>query len=216
MFRTKVCGIKTSEDLDAVIASGIDAVGLNFAAESPRCIDFNKARELVEQAQGMCLFVGVFVNPTPAYVTELLEKIRLDYVQLHGEELVQDWIDFRDAKLIRAVRWEGSLEQAQHLALWHDLLGERLAAFLIDAPSHGARGGTGKRADWNTLVPRPPALAGKPMILAGGLTPDNVAEAIKRTRPTAVDTASGVEISPGVKDAAKMKRFAAEAKLAWK
>jgi phosphoribosylanthranilate isomerase len=160
--------------------------------------------------------VGVFVNPTPAFVAELLEKIPLDYVQLHGEEDVHDWIDFRDAPLIRAVRWNASEEQTRHLALWHDLLGERLAAFLIDAPSSGARGGTGKRADWTTLVPRPAALAGKAMILAGGLTPDNVAEAIRRTNPAAVDTASGVEVAPGIKDAVKMRRFAEEAKLAWK
>jgi len=215
MFRTKVCGIKTSEDLNAAIAAGIDAVGLNFAAESPRCIDVNRAREIVEQVRPKCSLVGVFVNPSPAYVSELLTKIPLDYVQLHGEEDVQDWIDFKGAQLIRAVRWEASDEQSRQLAFWHDFLGERLAAFLVDAPSHGARGGTGKCADWNTLVPRPAALAGKPMILAGGLTPDNVAEAIERTKPTAVDTASGVEISPGVKDAAKMKRVAEAAKLAW-
>jgi phosphoribosylanthranilate isomerase len=216
MFRTKVCGIKTSEDFSAAIAAGIDAVGLNFAAESPRCIDVSRARELVEQVQPSCLLVGVFVNPSPTYVTELLKSIPLDYVQLHGEETVHDWIDFKGAPLIRAVRWDASEEQTQQLAHWHDFLGERLAAFLIDAPSHGARGGTGKQADWNTLVPRPVALAGKPMILAGGLTPDNVAEAIDRTKPAAVDTASGVEISPGVKDAAKMKRFAEAAKLARK
>lgn len=226
LFHTKVCGIRTSVDLRDAIECDVEAIGLNFVPESPRYISPNEAGELwqdtvcSEKVSKLALantkLVGIFVNPTPDYVRQVLGTISLHYIQLHGEEIADDWRSFDDAPLIKAVRWNGSLEQNAMLLRWHQILGDRLAAFLVDAPSTVLRGGSGKKADWNSLVPRPVALAGKPLILAGGLTPENVALAIQIVAPAAVDTASGVESEPAKKDKTKMQSFVLHAKNAWK
>jgi len=224
LFRTKVCGIKTTADLRDAIRVGVDAIGLNFVPESPRYITPNYAADLsaaatvglspgVEDVQ--IALVGIFVNPTPDFVRQLLRIVPLRFVQLHGEEVADDWREFNDVPMIKAVRWSGELEQVNYLTRWHQLLGNRLAAFLIDAPSTDVRGGSGLKADWTSLVPRPAVLAGKPLILAGGLTAENVGQAITSVQPAAVDTASGVEIAPGKKDADKMQRYVQNSHQAW-
>jgi len=215
LFHTKVCGIRTSVDLRDAVECHVDAIGLNFVPESPRYIAPKMASELwketvrSEKVSKLALantrLVGIFVNPTPDYVRQVLRMISLHYIQLHGEEIADDWRNFDDAPLIKAVRWNGSMEQNAMLLRWHQILGDRLAAFLVDAPSTVLRGGSGQQADWNSLVPRPVALAGKPLILAGGLTPENVASAIQIVAPAAVDTASGVESEPGKKDKPKWR-----------
>jgi phosphoribosylanthranilate isomerase len=215
LFRTKVCGVKTSVDLRNAAKAGVGAIGLNFVPESPRFITPTEAANLISTVNPQCALVGVFVNPTPSYVQQVLRLIPLQYVQLHGEEQADLWRDFAAAPIIKAVRWSGDRDQIRDLTSWHQLLGGRLAAFLIDAPSSQLRGGSGLKADWSTLVPRPAVLAGKPLILAGGLTPENVAKAIGQVEPAAVDTASGVEVSPGVKDAEKMQLFVGRAMAAW-
>lgn len=215
LFRTKVCGVKTSVDLQNAVIAGVEAIGLNFVPESPRFITPTEAASLIASVRPCCATVGVFVNPTPSYVQQVLRLIPLQYVQLHGEEQAELWREFDAAPIIKAVRWSGDRDQIRDLTCWHQLLGGRLAAFLIDAPSTQLRGGSGLKADWSSLVPRPAVLAGKPLILAGGLTPENVATAIGQVVPAAVDTASGVEISPGVKDAQKMQLFVSRAVAAW-
>ena len=216
LFRTKVCGVKTSVDLRTAVEAGVEAIGLNFVPDSPRFMAPAEAATLISTINPQCALVGVFVNPTPSYVQQVLRLIPLQYVQLHGEEQADLWRDFNAALIIKAVRWSGDCDQIRDLTSWHQWLGGRLAAFLIDAPSSQFRGGSGLKADWSTLVPRPAVLAGKPLILAGGLTPENVATAIGQVVPTAVDTASGVEISPGVKDAQKMQLFVSRALAAWR
>lgn len=225
LFRTKVCGVKTISDLRAAIDCGVDAIGLNFVPESPRCISVSTASVLAQEVsrtdgglnrEGTATsLVGIFVNATPDYVRQVLREAPLDFVQLHGEELAEDWRHFEEAPLIKAIRWSGDSEQIAYLTTWHQLLGNRLAAFLVDAPSLDVRGGSGMKADWHSLVPRPTVLAGKPLILAGGITPSNVAQAIQSVQPAAVDTASGVEIAPGIKDADKMRHYVQNARVAW-
>jgi phosphoribosylanthranilate isomerase len=225
LFRTKVCGIKTTDDLCDAIKVGVDAIGLNFVPESPRFIAPKLAAELSAAAAnndlarkegvGQIALTGIFVNPTPDFVRQILRIVPLQFVQLHGEEQADDWRNFDDAPLIKAIRWSGESHQAGYLTRWHQLLGSRLVAFLVDAPSTDVRGGSGLKADWNSLVPRPSVIAGKPLILAGGLTPDNVAQAIATVQPVAVDTASGVESAPGKKDAVKMQRYVQNAHEAW-
>lgn len=225
LFRTKVCGVKTISDLQAAIKSGVDAIGLNFVAESPRCISVSTASSMVQEVRRIesldqrertaTVMVGIFVNATPDYVRQVLRDVPLQFVQLHGEENADEWRDFADAPLIKAVRWSGACDQIAYLTTWHQLLGNRLAAFLVDAPSQDVRGGSGMKADWQSLVPRPTVLAGKPLILAGGLTPGNVSQAIQCVQPAAVDTASGVEVAPGIKDADKMRHYVENARDAW-
>lgn len=225
LFGTKVCGIRTSDDFLGALDGQVEAIGLNFVPESPRFISPDAAAAMYAQVRLKCerenrlpsglKLVGVFVNPKPADVREVIRHIPLDYVQLHGEEEADDWRDFEDLPLIKAIRWSGCVEQQLMLTRWHQFLGARLVAFLVDAASTDVRGGSGLKADWHSLVPRPPVLAGKPLILAGGLTPENVSEAILTVMPHAVDTASGVEKSPGVKDLHKMREFVLRAKQAW-
>lgn len=225
LFRTKVCGIKTTADLCNAIEVGVEAIGLNFVPESPRFISPHAASELLAQksveealhrsTQQPPAFVGVFVNPTPDFVRQVLRTVSLQYVQLHGEEIADEWREFREATLIKAIRWSGEAEQVNYLTRWHQMLGGRLAAFLVDAPATDVRGGSGMKADWGTLVPRPAVLAGKPLVLAGGLNPNNVQQAIEMVQPNAVDTASGVEANPGTKDVHKMRSFVQNAHKAW-
>lgn len=224
LFRTKVCGIKTTSDFEAAMEAGVEAIGLNFVVESPRFLPPQLAVEILSnlransglrQNLSLPCLVGVFVNPTPDYVRQILRAVPLAYVQLHGEELADHWREFQDVPLIKAVRWSGERDQVAYLTRWHQMLGNRLAAFLVDAPSTDVRGGSGMKADWNSLVPRPAVLAGKPLILAGGLTPENVEQAVQKVQPTAVDTASGVESAPGKKEAAKMQNFVHNSTRAW-
>lgn len=225
LFRTKVCGIKTTADLCNAINVGVEAIGLNFVPESPRFVTPNAAAELlasrsVQEAISSSprhapAFVGVLVNPTPDYVRQILRTVPLQYIQLHGEEVADEWRDFGDAPLIKAIRWSGDTDQCKYLTRWHQMLGGRLAAFLVDAPATDVRGGSGMKADWSTLVPRPAVLAGKPLVLAGGLNPDNVQQAIETVQPNAVDTASGVESAPGSKNVNRMRSFVQNSHRAW-
>ncbi len=207
LFRTKVCGFKTSADIRDAVRAGVEAIGLNFAAESPRCISIEESQKIIAEVSELPTLVGVFVNPTSAYVEQVLDRIPLDYVQLHGEELAEDWRDFHHVPLIKAIRWNAEGERIADILNWHQWLGDRLAAFLVDAAVPGVRGGSGAVADWKSLVPRPTVLAGKPLILAGGLNALNVSSAIAAVRPFGVDTASGVESQVGVKDYVKMHAF---------
>jgi phosphoribosylanthranilate isomerase len=207
LFRTKVCGFKTSADIRDAVRAGVEAIGLNFAAESPRSISIDEAQEIIEDVPVLPTVVGVFVNPTPAFVEQVLDRVPLDFVQLHGEEHAEHWRDFRRVPLIKAVRWSSGGERDADILNWHQWLGNRLAAFLVDAAVPGLRGGSGTVADWKSLVPRPTVLAGKPLILAGGLNALNVSSAITAVRPFGVDTASGVESQVGVKDYVKMHAF---------
>jgi phosphoribosylanthranilate isomerase len=195
----KICGITRPEDAALACRLGASAVGLNFWRGSKRFVDDGRAREIEAAIPPGVLKVGVFVNPTRAEAEQRLAELRLDLVQLHGDELPADWARFPGSKLIRAVRVADEASLAA-------TAGWRPRFFLYDAAS-GGYGGSGQQAPWAILGKAP-----RPLLLAGGLTPENVAAAIAAVHPDGVDVASGVEASPGIKDAAKVAAFVTNAR----
>jgi phosphoribosylanthranilate isomerase len=202
MVRVKICGVTTPEDACLAAELGAHAIGLNFYPESPRSISPFAARNILRELPPLISFVGIFVNWAPEPVIALSQALRLSAAQLHGDETPQTVSEVaKKIPVIKALRIEkGSarIGLPRHRAA---------AAFLLDAASPGQFGGTGGTTDWAQAR----ALAeSHRIILAGGLTPENVAEAILAVRPFAVDVASGVESFPGKKDPAKLRAFFSE------
>lgn len=203
MFKIKFCGITRIEDAVAAYEAGADAIGLNFCKTSPRYVSSELARGIVDANDGKMAIVGVFVNASIDEISRAVQAFKLDYVQLHGEEHPDNFSGQSLPPIIRSLTWLGP-QSAGTATSW---LGQNLAAFLVDAHDPVARGGTGKVANWDLLVPRPHPLNEVPLLLAGGLTAANVALGIQKVRPLGVDTASGIEEAPGIKSAIKMKAF---------
>lgn len=205
MFRVKICGITRAEDMRVAVDAGADAIGLNFVPGTPRCLGVEQAAELARRGPEGIARVGVFVNASPSRIREIAAAARLTHVQLHGDETPRDLPDFLPA--IRAFRLRSP--DLQPVADWlqdgkqHSV---RPVGVLLDAYRPGVYGGTGAQLDWEELDLSQHRL-GVPVILAGGLTEKNVAEAIARTRPQAVDVASGVELAPGVKSPPRVRAF---------
>jgi phosphoribosylanthranilate isomerase len=199
MFRVKICGITSWTDAQLSIEAGCDALGFNFYPRSPRYITPQDAAAIRARVPKEIATVGVFVNEAPQKVLELAAELQLHYAQLHGEEQPRAARAVaRGTQVIKAFR-VGPRFRAARLARYP------AAAFLLDgAPAGKLRGGTGISFDWN-LARRVGGFGA--IILAGGLTPENVAQAIHIARPTAVDVASGVERSPGKKDPRKLRAF---------
>jgi phosphoribosylanthranilate isomerase len=195
--RIKICGITRVEDALCAAREGADAIGLVFAPESPRCISIEQARTIVASLPPFVSRVGLFVNAAPDTVRAALEGGAVDLLQFHGEEAPAYCAAFA-RPYIKAIRMRPGLEARAEAAKYADASG-----ILLDAFDAAARGGTGTRFDW-TRVPRD---IGKPLILAGGLSAENVAEAVRIVRPFAVDVSSGVEASKGIKDQAKIRAF---------
>jgi len=214
MFKIKICGVTSAADAAMCADAGAEAIGLNFYPKSPRCVSLETAREIVDSIRETTLAkVGVFVNAPAKEVQQTATELDLDFVQIHGDEPPEYLAELAGRKVIRAFRCRD-----EGLAAVEAYLAEstaNLAAVLIDAYSPGAYGGTGEVVDWTTLVKYGGEIEELPLILAGGLTPANVAEAIESTWAYAVDTASGVELSPGVKDTEKTRAFVAEARRAF-
>ncbi len=209
MTVVKICGIRTLADALAAVDAGADLLGFNFYPPSPRYISPDECAALVSELKAarphLPKLVGVFVNPDPAEVLSLLAACRLDYAQFSGDEPV-DALKPLNMVAFKAIR-PRTLADAQRLAKRYRMRGQ--PALLLDASNTGLYGGSGAIADWSIAA----ALAQTmPLMLAGGLTPDNVAEAVVAVRPWGVDVASGVESAPGVKDAGKMKQFIERAK----
>jgi phosphoribosylanthranilate isomerase len=203
--KVKICGITNIDDAQAAIEAGADLLGFNFYAKSPRYIAPEKAREIAAQiradGQGP-LLVGVFVNSALEEVRSILEIAQIDLAQLHGDEPVRV-VEQLNGRAFKALR-PTSENEAEVDAEWFAPYGPNAPVLLIDAYRKDQYGGTGHTADWSIAT----RLAQQyPILLAGGLTPENVAEAVRQVRPWGVDVASGVEVSPGKKDAAKMKLF---------
>lgn len=201
--KVKICGVTTLEDALVCCEAGADAIGFNFAPEAQkrgRYIDPDDALEIVEQLPPCVTTIAVCVNESLTRITDLLSFI--DRVQLHGEEAPDLCapLGYRAIKAFRA----GPGFQVESMSAY------AVAAYLLDAWAPDARGGTGKTFDWE--VARDAVALGKPLILAGGLTPANVADAVRQVRPYAVDTAGGVESAPGKKDHAAIKDFVRNAK----
>ena len=208
MFRVKICGITSVEDGLAAAAAGADAIGLNFYEQSPRFVEREVARQTAEAVGDSLAKVGVFVDASARDVAETFDRVGLDWIQLHGDEPPELLADLGERPVIKAFACRaGGLAPVEEYLRQCRALGHLPRAVLIDAYALGKAGGTGKVVDWDRLIDWRETLGGVPLVLAGGLTPENVSQAIATVRPRGVDTASGVEASPGQKDAVKVAAF---------
>jgi phosphoribosylanthranilate isomerase len=204
--RIKICGLTRLADAVAAVEAGADALGFVFVPGTPRFITPAHAAAIVRELPPFVTKVGLFVNAPETVVRETVAAAGLDTVQLHGEETPEFAAALRGTvKVLKAFRVRGaaSLELVPPYRYAVD-------AFLLDAFVAGAHGGTGAKFDWPLALPA--KKCGRPVILAGGLTPENAAEAVRQVRPFAVDVSSGVESAPGLKDAEKVRRFIANAR----
>jgi len=216
MFRIKICGLTDVVDAVEAARAGADAIGLNFYPKSPRFIQPEQARPIVEALPAEVVKVGLFVNAPTADVCRTFDQLGLDLIQLHGDEPPTFLTHLGDRPVMRAFRLGGG--RLSPVARYLDecrQLGYMPRLVLVDAHVKGAYGGTGQVADWQALKEYPLDTSVPPLVLAGGLTPDNVAEAIRAVRPAAVDTASGVEAVPGRKSDVLMQRFVTAATRAF-
>lgn len=202
MTRIKICGITREQDVLAVADGGADALGLVFYDNSPRHVTAEQAAQLAGAVPPFITVVGLFVNPTVAYVREVLAKVPLDLLQFHGEETPAFCRQF-GRPYLKAIRVKAGVDLVECAARYADAQG-----LLLDAYVEGTQGGTGESFDW-ALIPQKLPL---PVILSGGLHAGNVAQAIRQVRPYAVDVSSGVEMGKGIKDAAKVAAFIKEVK----
>lgn len=208
MFRIKICGITTVDDARMVARSGADALGLNFHPKSPRFVQPEQARGVVRSLPSQVAKVGLFVNASERDVCQTFDELGLDLIQLHGDEPPEFVARLGERPVMRAFRLgKVGLEQvAEYLGQCREL-GCLPRMTLIDSYAKGTYGGTGVAADWTEAARYPILSWHPPLVLAGGLRPDNVGEAIRAVRPAAVDTASGVESSPGRKADALVRQF---------
>lgn len=208
-LRIKICGITNQQDAVAAARAGADAIGLNFYAKSPRCVTEAQAATIIRTLPPFVEPVGLFVNQSWDEVAAVAKRLGLRTVQIHADRM--ESCPYAELRWIAAfaVKDQAGLEMARNcLENWP---AERPAAVLLDANVPGLYGGTGQQAPWHLLAD---AHVDAPVILAGGLTPDNVAEAVRVVRPYGVDVASGVEASPGRKDHDKITRFITAARAA--
>jgi len=226
LFRIKICGVTTPADARLIAAAGADAIGLNFVRGSPRALDVRQACHVAAATPGGVLKVGVFAGTGAAEIRRVVAAVGLDAVQLHGhlhgEQPAVDppalCVELAGLKLIRAVRMEAGGDPLAAARGWlaeAAALGAAPDAVIIDAAmpretDAGRLGGTGATVDWEALAGSRPL--GLPTALAGGLTAENVARAIRVSGAAAVDTASGVESRPGRKDPEKVRAFVAAAR----
>ncbi|NIP71879.1 MAG: phosphoribosylanthranilate isomerase [Gammaproteobacteria bacterium] len=195
--RVKICGITRPEDGLAAARHGADAIGLMFYPPSPRAVDPDTARNIVQVLPPFVSVVAVFVDATPAQIQEVLGAVPVDLLQFHGSESpVQCAAPGRP--YIKAVAMRAGLDLAEVADQYAGARG-----LLVDTHRPGVHGGTGEVFDWGRIPPGP----AKPIVLAGGLDPDNVAEAVRQVRPYGVDVSSGVERDKGIKDEDRIAAF---------
>jgi phosphoribosylanthranilate isomerase len=205
MTKIKICGIKNVTDALAAMDAGADLIGFNFYPKSPRYIEVGKCRDImaVMRNYGHIKYVGVFVNASVEKIRATMETCGLSLAQLHGDE-TPEMVTAFNGKAFKAIRLSASTSVHPFAKQSVDS-----PALLVDTAVKGVYGGSGVTADWTAAA----ELAKKyPLLLAGGLTPENVADAVRQVKPWGVDTASGVESAPGEKDAAKMIQFVKEVK----
>lgn len=217
MFRIKICGITNVSDALSAMGAGADAIGLNFYADGKRFIDAETAFDVASAVPEEVTLVGVFVNSSAEEIIETADRLSLDVIQLHGDEPADLLPKLpEDIMIVRAYRCgrEGLAPLARFISSCR-MHGRLPDAALIDANASSDYGGTGQIADWQQIASQREILGEVPLILAGGLTPVNVGEAIATVRPQAVDVATGVERRPGVKDSTLVAQFVASARLAF-
>jgi phosphoribosylanthranilate isomerase len=198
--RIKFCGIRRPEDALLAIELGVDALGFVFYHDSPRYIDAASARAIIAELPPLVTTVGLFVDADQGWLENVVADTGIDLIQFHGRESGAV-CRLGGRSYIKAIQVD---DQTDFGVLSTEYCDAR--ALLLDAPHPQLRGGTGRQFDWSLL----PTMCAKPVILAGGLSAANVADAIRATRPYAVDVSGGIESSKGVKDAQKMRDFVAE------
>ena len=197
--KVKICGITSAADAEAAVQAGADALGLMFFPGSPRYISLGTAQDIARRLPAHILRTGVFANPDPSEVFAAIQVCQLNLLQFHGAETPEFCLQF-GLMTMKAF----PMKNADSLLA---LSAYQTDAFLLDSHVAGKPGGTGETFNWDLALEA--KKLGKPIFLAGGLTPQNVAEAVRRTQPFGVDVSSGVEQSPGKKDAGKMRDFIA-------
>ena len=197
--RIKFCGITRVEDALAAAALGVDAIGLVLTPRSKRCLAPARAREIRAVLPPFITVVTLFNDDEPAFVAAAIAAVAPDLVQFHGSESAPDCVRY-GRPYLKSIAMGGAVDLQAMVGAHPQAVG-----FLLDSHAAGGQGGSGRTFDWS-LVPRD---FPRPLVLAGGLTPENVGAAIHAVQPYAVDLASGIEAAPGVKDADKMRRFVA-------
>jgi len=195
MPRVKVCGITRTEDAVVAAELGASAIGFIFWPRSPRCVEPRIAREIVAALPAHVVPIGVFVDQPPGDVHDIAKQVQLGAVQLHGHESVDYAVALMEP-VIKAIAVTDTFDVSSLMAIPETI------TVLLDAHDPVQRGGTGRTIDWTRAAA---AAATRPVILSGGLNPDNVNDAIRTVRPYGIDLSSGVEVSPGVKDHAKLR-----------
>ncbi|QQD24266.1 phosphoribosylanthranilate isomerase [Venatoribacter cucullus] len=198
--RLKICGITRPQDALAVVQAGADAIGLVFYAPSPRAVDIAMAQAVVAVVPAFVTVTALFVDPTADEVQKVLDSVRIDLIQFHGDE-EDDFCSQFNRPYIKAIRVRQASDVVASCLRFPGAL-----AVLLDSYKPGVPGGTGETFDWSLVPDELP----KPIILAGGLTIANLASAIRQVRPFAVDVSGGVEADKGIKDPGKITAFADE------
>jgi len=203
MIKIKICGITNLDDAMAAAEDGADALGFNFYKKSPRYVDPGKAAEIIHQLPPFITPVAVFVNEREEKVRDIQFTTGIKVLQFHGDER-PEFCDRFATRVIKAFQVKDK-DSLKHMAHYH------VGALLLDSYREGLRGGTGTTFDWHLAVVA--KTLGR-VVLAGGLTPENVAEAVKLVQPYGVDVTGGVEREKGLKDHAKLKKFITEVRRA--
>lgn len=198
--RIKFCGITNIEDAIFAASLGVDAIGMIFVPESPRCISLQTAKNIAAKLPAWVTIVGVFANTNVDEIKQILAELPLDLLQFHGAESAEFCQQFQ-RPYIKAIRMQVNSNLQEYYQTYSQAKG-----FLLDTYDNSILGGTGKSFNWNLI----PKNFSKQIILAGGLNAENVAAAIKQIKPYGVDVSGGIEISPGKKDYTKMTAFIRE------
>ena len=198
--RVKICGISGCEDAKLVVDAGVDAVGLVFYEKSPRFVSFDVAAEISQVIPAFVSRVALFKDAEQAMIESVLERVEIDLIQFHGSETA-DYCEQFNRPYIKALGMKGTEHDVSYLLANVEKY-QSAKALLLDGHAPGEAGGSGESFDWASI-----AAVDKPIVLAGGLTPDNVKQAIDLAQPFAVDVSSGVESSPGIKDKDKVAAF---------
>lgn len=203
--RTKICGLTRVKDVQCAVAVGADAIGLVFYAPSPRAVSIEKARSLLTVVTPFVQVAGLFVNATVSEIQQVLAQVSLDILQLHGDETPIQCAEIGQATGRRWIKALAVKPDSNMTQLVEHYVAAGASGILLDAWHPQLKGGTGQTFDWNSW----PQVLGQtvPLILAGGLTPDNVADAIAQTHPYAVDVSGGVEQEKGIKDHQLIRQF---------
>lgn len=195
--RVKICGITRAQDAIKAVEFGADAIGLVFYDKSPRAVSIDDARVIIQKIPPFVSIVGLFVDPSPKDVAAVLHRVSLDLLQFHGDELPSECSAY-GKPYIKAIKIREGVDIAAQVNKYTTARG-----ILLDTYDPKVPGGTGRVFDWSVI----PKGLSKPIILAGGLTPENVWQAITKVRPFAVDVSGGVEADKGIKDIEKLAAF---------